>query len=127
MARNRRVNNIERILGIDPAIEIVEAANHPVSPEADEILNDMGVVVLPDILVNAGGVVVSYFEWTQNLYQHKWEEERVNEELRKIMTTAYDAVREMVEQEDLTYRNAAFRIGVGRVASVAKLRGFLGN
>ncbi len=123
---------IERVIHGDNAADIkakviVEAANHPVSPEADEILNDMGVVVLPDILVNAGGVVVSYFEWTQNLYQHKWEEERVNEELRKIMTTAYAAVREMVDQEDLTYRSAAFRIGVGRVANVAKMRGFLGN
>ena len=123
---------IERVIRGDNADRIkakviVEAANHPISPEADEILNDMGIIVLPDILVNAGGVVVSYFEWTQNLYQHKWEEKRVNEELRKIMTSAYGAVKEVVDQEDLTYRNAAFRIGVGRVANVAKMRGFLGN
>jgi glutamate dehydrogenase (NAD(P)+) len=104
---------------------VVEAANHPVTPEADEVLNDRGIHVLPDILVNAGGVVVSYFEWTQNLYQHKWEEERVTEELRRIMTKAYRGVREMVEREKITYREAAFAIGVGRVAHVAQLRGFL--
>ena len=104
---------------------IVEAANHPVTPEADAVMNDRGIKILPDILVNAGGVVGSYFEWTQNLYQHKWEEERVNEELRKIMTRAYGAVKEMVDREGMTYRDAAFAIGVGRVAHVAKMRGFL--
>ena len=104
---------------------VVEAANHPVTPEADEILNDRGIHVLPDILVNAGGVVVSYFEWTQNLYQHQWEESRVNEELLKIMTRAYKGVREMVERDGVTYRDAAFTIGVGRVAHVAEMRGFI--
>ena len=104
---------------------VVEAANHPLTPEADQILNDRGVPVLPDILVNAGGVVVSYFEWTQNLYQHRWEESRVNEEMNKIMTQAYRNVREMVEREGLTYREAAFAIGVGRVAHVVQLRGFI--
>ena len=104
---------------------VVEAANHPVTPEADQVLNDRGIPVLPDILVNAGGVVVSYFEWTQNLYQHQWEESRVNEELSKIMTKAYRAVRETVERDGITYREAAFLIGVGRVAHVAELRGFI--
>ena len=104
---------------------VVEAANHPVTPEADRILNDMTIPVLPDILVNAGGVVVSYFEWTQNLYQHQWEESRVNEELSKIMTKAYREVKEMVDRDGVTYRQAAFAIGVGRVAHVARLRGFL--
>ena len=104
---------------------IVEAANHPLTPEADEIANDRGIPVLPDILVNAGGVVVSYFEWTQNLYQHQWEEERVNGELKKIMTRAYEAVRDTAKRDGITYREAAFDIGVGRVAHVADLRGFI--
>lgn len=104
---------------------VAEAANHPVTPEADRVLNDRGIPVLPDILVNAGGVVVSYFEWTQNLYQHQWEESRVNEELSKIMTKAYGGVRAMVERDGITYREAAFAIGVGRVAHVARLRGFI--
>ena len=104
---------------------VVEAANHPTTPGADRTLNDRCIHVLPDILVNAGGVVGSYFEWTQNLYQHQWEEERVNEELSKIMTKAYHDVREVVERDGITYRQAAFFIGVGRVAHVARLRGFI--
>jgi glutamate dehydrogenase (NAD(P)+) len=104
---------------------VVEAANHPVTPEADEILNDRGISVLPDILVNGGGVVVSYFEWIQNLYQHQWDESRVNEELHKTMVRAYGAVKEAVEREGVTYREAAFDIGVARVAHVIRLRGFI--
>jgi glutamate dehydrogenase (NAD(P)+) len=104
---------------------IVEAANHPLTPEADEIVNDRGIPVLPDILVNAGGVIVSYFEWTQNLYQHQWEEARVNDELSKIMTKAYEDVRETARRDGITYREAAFDIGVGRVAHVADIRGFI--
>jgi len=104
---------------------IVEAANHPLTSEADEIVNDRGIPVLPDILVNAGGVIVSYFEWTQNLYQHQWEEERVNDELSKIMTKAYEDVRDTARRDGTTYREAAFDIGVGRVAHVADIRGFI--
>ena len=104
---------------------VVEAANHPTTPEADRTLNDRGIRVLPDILVNAGGVVVSYFEWTQNFYQHQWEESRVNEELSKVMTKAYRAVKEVAERDRITYREAAFTIGVERVAHVVRLRGFI--
>lgn len=104
---------------------VVEAANHPLTPEADEILNAAGVTVIPDILANAGGVIVSYFEWTQNFYQHQWDMERVNDELNKIMTRAYIAVKEKAASERITLREAAFLIGVGRVAKVAKMRGFI--
>ena len=104
---------------------IVEAANHPLTPEADSILSDGGVPILPDILSNAGGVVVSYFEWIQNLYQHHWEQGRVNQELEKIMTTAYRAVKEVSDRENITLREAAFAIGVERVERVARMRGFI--
>ncbi len=104
---------------------LLEAANHPVTPEADDILNERGITVLPDILVNAGGVIVSYFEWTQNLQEFRWEEERVNEELGKIIKRAYREVRKRATSEGITYRQAAFEIGVDRVATAVKLRGFV--
>jgi len=104
---------------------VLEAANHPITVEADNILNDRGIVVLPDILVNAGGVTVSYFEWTQNLQEYRWEEDRVNEELRKVIVRAYRAVHEKARADGITYREAAFEIGVGRVAQAINLRGFV--
>ena len=104
---------------------ILEAANHPLTPEADVILQDRGIIVLPDILVNAGGVIVSYFEWTQNLQEFSWEEAQVNQELRKIMARAYQEVHKKVVAEGITYREAAFEIGVARVARAVELRGFV--
>jgi glutamate dehydrogenase (NAD(P)+) len=104
---------------------ILEAANQPIAPEADDILDERGITVLPDILVNAGGVIVSYFEWTQNLQEFHWEEERVNEELRKIIVQAYREVLDRVASSGITYRQAAFEIGVQRVARAVELRGFV--
>ena len=104
---------------------VVEAANHPLTPEADDILFERGIRVMPDILVNAGGVIVSYFEWTQNLQEFRWEESQVNEELIKILSRAYGEVREKAESQDITHRQAAFQIGVERVARAVELRGFV--
>lgn len=104
---------------------ILEAANHPITVDGDRVLVDRGITILPDILVNAGGVTVSYFEWTQNLQEFRWEEERVNDELHKVMTRAYRSVYEKVMAEGITHRQAAFDIGVERVARTVKLRGFV--
>ena len=104
---------------------VMEAANHPVTPEADEILLERGIKVLPDILVNAGGVIVSYFEWTQNIQRFRWEEDRVNEELHKVIVKAYREVQERAVSEHITHRAAAFEIGVQRVARAVELRGFV--
>ena len=121
---------IENVISVENAHRIkakllLEGANHPVTPEADDILGELGVIVLPDILVNAGGVVVSYFEWSQNLQEFHWEEQRVNEELRRRMSQAFHQVRQKVDSADLTYRQAAFEIAVERVARAVELRGFV--
>jgi glutamate dehydrogenase (NAD(P)+) len=104
---------------------VLEAANHPVTFEGDRVLNDRGIVVLPDILVNAGGVTVSYFEWTQNLQEFRWDEDRVNDELREVMVRAYRSVYEKATTQGINYRQAAFDIGVERVARTINLRGYV--
>ena len=103
---------------------VVEAANHPVTPVADVTLNDAGVVVIPDILANAGGVTVSYFEWTQNIQQFRWEEDEVNAQLAKVMAKAYADVAARWS-ECASLREAAFVVGVSRVARAARLRGYV--
>ena len=107
------------------AAVIVEAANHPTTPVADGLLYERGVIILPDILVNAGGVVVSYLEWAQNIQQFRWEEERVNQELATIIRKATRGVVETSQRDKLSLREAALVIGVSRVARTIQLRGFV--
>jgi glutamate dehydrogenase (NAD(P)+) len=102
---------------------IVEAANGPVTPYADHYLAAQGTLVVPDIVANAGGVLVSYFEWTQNIQQHRWGLDQVNEELETMLLGAYRSVVKRAEADGLTLRGAAFVIGVERVVEALLLRG----
>ncbi|MFQ5724715.1 MAG: Glu/Leu/Phe/Val dehydrogenase, partial [Terriglobia bacterium] len=102
---------------------IVEAANGPVTPMADDILSRKGVFVVPDILANAGGVTVSYFEWVQDLQNFFWEEGEVNHKLETIMKRAFHEVYETARKYRVTMRVAAYILGVGRVADATLVRG----
>ena len=102
---------------------VIEGANLPTTPEADEILHRKGVAILPDILTNAGGVTVSYFEWAQNLQQTFWDEDRVNQEMHKILTRAYREVADKSSMAKIPMRASAYTIAVERVARAEKLRG----
>jgi glutamate dehydrogenase (NAD(P)+) len=101
---------------------IVEGANAPTTHEADDILNERGITVVPDILANAGGVHVSYLEWTQNIQQFRWEYERIVTELEKAMRRAYAAVREVAREHRVDLRTAAFVLAIRRVGQAALAR-----
>jgi glutamate dehydrogenase (NAD(P)+) len=104
---------------------IVEGANSPTTPAADEILEDRGVFVVPDVMANAGGVVGSYFEWVQNLQHLQWEEREVNEKLGRIMRRAYRTVAARAEEDQVPFRLAAYEVGIERVAEAAQTRGYI--
>ena len=104
---------------------IVEGANSPTTPKADEVLNDNGVFIVPDVLANAGGVVVSYFEWVQNLQHFRWGEDEVNEKLADIMRGAFREVADRAHENDTPMRPAAYELGIERVVEAASTRGYI--
>ncbi len=104
---------------------VVEAANSPITTIGDEILNERNITVVPDILANAGGVTVSYFEWVQNVQVFAWDEDHVNTQLEKYMMRAYDAVRGVMKDRKARMRTAAFSIAIARVAEAERIRGDL--
>jgi glutamate dehydrogenase/leucine dehydrogenase len=102
---------------------IVEGANGPTTPDADSVFRDNGVLLVPDILANAGGVVVSYFEWIQGCQAYFWEECEVNEKLKRIMNSAFDQTYEVAKKEKTDMRTAAYMLAVQRVADAIRIRG----
>ena len=102
---------------------LAEGANGPVTPIADEILKDKGVFVIPDILANAGGVTVSYFEWVQDLQNYFWNEAEINNRLRQLMVSAFKKVMALADEHRVDNRTAALMLGIGRVVEALELRG----
>jgi glutamate dehydrogenase (NAD(P)+) len=114
------VHNADRIR----ARVVAEGANGPTTPEADDILGDRGVLVIPDILANAGGVVVSYFEWVQGLQYYFWRESEINSRLQELIIRAYNQVSAVAKKESVNLRMAALMLGIRRIAEGFQLRGF---
>ncbi len=104
---------------------LLEGANSPTTPKADAILVDKGVHVIPDVMANAGGVVVSYFEWVQNLQHFRWEEREVNEKLGAIMRRTYREVSARAQEDEVPLRVAAYQTGIERVVDAARTRGYI--
>ncbi|MEK7285475.1 MAG: glutamate dehydrogenase, partial [Chloroflexota bacterium] len=102
---------------------VAEAANGPTSPEADRVLHDRGVFVIPDILCNAGGVTVSYFEWVQDLQNLFWREATINARLKEVMVKSFNEVLNMSRKHKVDMRTAAYMVAVNRVADATLTRG----
>ena len=109
-------------IGIKAKI-VVEGANAPTTPDGDAVLNDKGILVVPDILANSGGVIVSYFEWVQDKQNYAWDAEEVRTNLDRILLKAFNEVEVMAKERKVTWREAAHMLGVARVAEAHKLRG----
>jgi glutamate dehydrogenase (NAD(P)+) len=104
---------------------VVEGANSPTTPTADRILREKDVYIIPDVMANAGGVVVSYFEWVQNLQHFRWDEREVNDKLGTIMRRAYREVSARAREEGIDLREAAYLVGIERVVEAARTRGYV--
>jgi glutamate dehydrogenase (NAD(P)+) len=104
---------------------LIEGANSPTTPVADAILHEKGVYTVPDVMANAGGVVVSYFEWVQNLQHFRWEEREVNDKLSTVMRRSYREVSSRAKEEGIPLREAAFEVGIERVVQAARTRGYV--
>ena len=104
---------------------VIEGANSPTTPAADQILSEKGVYIVPDVMANAGGVVVSYFEWVQNLQHFRWEEREVNDKLGTIMRRAYREVSARAKADGIGIREAAYAVGLERVVEAARARGYI--
>ena len=118
---------LENVITADNARDVqarivIEGANGPTTPQAHEILLERGVTVVPDILANAGGVTVSYFEWAQNIQRFSWEYDRVVKELEKVMRRAYREVRSLAQEKNIDLRTAAFALAIQRVGRAAVSR-----
>ncbi|MFX0069767.1 MAG: Glu/Leu/Phe/Val dehydrogenase [Candidatus Hermodarchaeota archaeon] len=103
---------------------VLEGANGPTTPEADDILNERGIVVVPDILANSGGVLVSYFEYIQDISSYFWDLDRINKELKRVLLRAFEDVYQLSQQKKISLRMAAYIIAVSGVAEAIQLRGF---
>ena len=102
---------------------IIEGANGPTTPEADDILQGKNILVVPDVLANAGGVTVSYFEWVQDFNSYFWDEDEINHRLERLMKKAFDSIWDVSVKNNTSLRTAAFIIGCSRILKSRQLRG----